>query len=57
MKLKVTFKVLSNIACKYQDTKDYNEENLKEVCDSGRGNLFRCLPLSDVFLSFQFLSE
>ena len=54
MKLKVTLKVLSNIACKYPDTKDYNEENLKEVCDSGRGNLFRCLPLSDVFLSLSF---
>ena len=54
MKLKVTLKVLSNIACKYPDTKDYNEENWNEVCDSGRGNLFRCLPLSDVFLSLSF---
>ena len=32
-KLKLTVKVLDNIACKYSDTKDYFEENLKEVCE------------------------
>ena len=30
-KLKVTLKVLDNVACKYPDTKNYIEENLKEV--------------------------
>ena len=30
-KLKVTLKVFDNVACKYPDTKDYIEENLKEV--------------------------
>ena len=29
-KLKVTLKVLDNVACKYPDTKNYIEENLKE---------------------------
>ena len=32
-KLKVTLKALENVACKYPDTKDYIEENLKEVCE------------------------
>ena len=30
-KLKVTLKVFDNVACKYPDTKDYIEEDLKEV--------------------------
>ena len=29
--LKVTVKVIDNVACKYLDTKIYNEENLKEM--------------------------
>ena len=29
-KLKVTLKVLDNVACKYPDKKNYIEENLKE---------------------------
>ena len=29
-KLKVTIKVIHNVACKYPDTKIYIEENLKE---------------------------
>ena len=29
-KLKVMLKVLDNVACKYLDTKNYIEENLKE---------------------------
>ena len=29
-KLKVTLKVIANIACKYSDTKIYIKENLKE---------------------------
>ena len=32
-KSKLTVKVLDNIACEYSDTKDYFEENLKEVCE------------------------
>ena len=32
-KLKVMLKALDNVACKYPDTKDYIEENLKEVCE------------------------
>ena len=30
---KVTVKVIDNITCKYPDTKDYVEENLREVCE------------------------
>ena len=32
-KLKVTLKVLDNVASKYPDTKNYIEENIKEVCE------------------------
>ena len=32
-KLKEALKVLHNVACKCPDTKDYIEENLKEVCE------------------------
>lgn len=32
-KLKVTLKVLDNVAAKYPDTKTYIEENLNEVCE------------------------
>ena len=32
-KLNVTLKVLENVACKYLDTKNYTEGNLKEVCE------------------------
>ena len=32
-KLKITLKVLENVSCKYPDTKDYIEKNLKEVCE------------------------
>ena len=32
-KLKVTLKVLDNVAGKYPDKKDYIEENLKKVCE------------------------
>ena len=56
-KLKLKVKVFFNIACKYSDTKDYFEENLKEVCevkDCGKCNLFCCLPLSNVLLSLSF---
>ena len=30
---KITVKVIGNITCKYPDTKDYAEENLREVCE------------------------
>ena len=33
LKSKVTVKVIDNITCKYPGTKDYVEENVREICE------------------------